>query len=145
MKKLLFGALALFLFVGVGCKKDSTNGGGTTCVLSSEALQGNYKVTAATLQPPNGTETSIYDQEFDECDKDDIYTFSANSVLTVTDAGTVCTPSNSGAGTWNLNGNAITIVAGETLAGTIDGFSCNAFIFVFQSPQGTVRYGFTRQ
>ena len=137
MKKLLFGALALVLFAGAGCKKDKA--ADPVCELSSTTIQGNYKLTAVTLQVASLPEADVYNDFYDACDKDDIYGFGANSVFTLTDSGIQCSPSNSHVSTWSLTGNLLN-VTDEDISGTVTFFSCNMFVVSQVDATNTYKY-----
>ncbi len=142
MKILLLSTLAVIFMLSAGCKKDKKD---ATCSLNSNAFEGSYKITSATFQIGNLPEENIFDTEFDVCEKDDIYSFGANSVFTLTDAGIICDPTNSATGTWGLNGNILTFSDGDILAGTISNFSCNSFQVSFIEVGGALKLTFTRQ
>ncbi|MBS1761502.1 MAG: lipocalin family protein [Bacteroidetes bacterium] len=124
MKKLLFGAFALALFAGVGCKKDKDE---DVCALSSASFAGSYKITGATTQMGSGTETDIYTSLYEPCERDDVYTFNTNGTYTLTDAGVVCDPPNTDAGTWAISGNTVTIDGDNA---NISNFTCSGFTVV---------------
>ena len=121
MKKIIVVALAFTLFVS--CDKDDD-----TCNQDMAGIAGSYRVTAVTYkQTSSSAETDYYNFFFpDACDRDDILTLNANGTYTLTDAGVVCSPSNTDTGTWSQTGNTI-IVDGE--AGTILSFNCDALVF----------------
>ena len=142
MKKLLFGTLALVLFAGAGCKKNSDN---DPCSLSSNSIVGSYKITSAMVKIGNNPE---YDEfaEYDECRKDDILTFSANGTFAEVDAGEVCDPTRGTSRTWNLSGNILTFTSmGASAAGTISVFNCAYFILSRTDGTTSVNTTYTRQ
>jgi hypothetical protein len=110
MKKLLLVFFALIAFFA--CKKSSTD---TTVSLDVTAanIAGTYKITAATTSI-GGITTDVYNNAsvFPVCSKDDIYVFNANGTYTITDAGVVCTPSNTFSGSYTVNTAAKTITIG---------------------------------
>src|SRR3954464_2907405 len=110
MKKLFILFLALTAFLG--CKKNSTD---TTVSLdvTTTNIAGTYKITAATASV-GGLSTDVYNNPsvFPVCSKDDIYVFNSNGTYTITDAGVVCSPSNSISGNYSVNTAAKTITVG---------------------------------
>ncbi len=144
MKKLLFGAMALVLFVGAGCKKDKKD---ATCELNSASIVGNYKLTAATMQSGTSSpEVSILNTFYQPCELDDITTYNANNTFAYQDQGTVCDPSGSYTGTWSLSGsNLLQIENGDTTLMPISSFSCNNFVVSTIVTGVTLRETYTRQ
>lgn len=141
MKKLLFGALALILFAGVGCKKDKD----ATCDLSSAALVGNYKVTAATSQTGTDPAVDVFEANFDACERDDVYNFSENNTFTLSDVGVLCDPTSNETGTWALNGNVLTVNSDGDISNlTLESFGCNSFVISQAALGTTLRITFTR-
>ena len=144
MKKLLFGAMALVLFVGAGCKKDKDD---ATCDLSSASIVGSYKLTAATMQSGTSSpEVSVLNTFYQPCEIDDVYTLNANNTFAYMDQGTVCDPSGSYTGTWSLSGNNLFVIdSGDTTALPISSFSCNNFVVSTIVTGVTLRETYTRQ
>ncbi len=140
MKKLLIPFALLLAFAS--CKKSDSS----SCSLSSTTILGSYKVTAATFRA-TGTSTDIdmYSLYFDDCEKDDIVTFSTGGVYTITDAGTVCSPTSADAGTWSLSGNTLTMDGDAT---TVASFTCSKVVMtqtVSSPAAGTMTITVTRQ
>lgn len=135
--------MALALLIGSGCKKDSND----TCDLSSSAIVGNYKITAATLQSGTSTpEVNVLNTFFEPCQLDDITTLNANNTFAYQDQGTVCDPSGSYTGTWSLSGNNLTVIAdGDTSTATVSSFDCNNFVVSSIELGSTFRVTYTRQ
>ncbi len=124
MKKVLFGLMAISLLAATGCKKDKDE----TCDLNTTTLQGTYKITAATYKADANAPVEDEYATWDLCDKDDLYILGANFQLTITDAGQVCTPSNSDTGGWLFdaaNNQLSLIVPSGNVAGTVSNFSCS--------------------
>ncbi len=111
-----------FLFlvtVFVSCNKDKNE----NCSLSVNAVAGNHKISAVRYKAtPSSAEVDYYTTLYTEpCERDDVFTFNSNGTYVFTDAGIVCTPSNSDNGTWSLSGNTVTI---DGDAANVDNFNC---------------------
>ncbi|MBE2231296.1 MAG: lipocalin family protein [Chitinophagaceae bacterium] len=118
MKKILSFIVLAVLFTA--CKKDKDN-----CSLSTEAIQGSYKITAMKYKASaSSPELDVLTTYLDECDRDNVLTLSAGGVYTIADAGVVCTPSSADNGTWSLSGTTMTV---DGIPGTVGNFSCSAF------------------
>ena len=144
MKKLLFGALALVLFAGAGCKKDKND---AICELNSTTIVGNYKLTAATMQSgASSPEVSVLNTYYEPCELDDIRSLNADNTFAYQDLGTVCNPSGSLTGTWSLSGNNLSIVDnGDTSVIAVSSFNCNSFVVVSVVTGVTLRETYTKQ
>src|SRR5215203_6100080 len=105
MKKTIL-ALTMLSVAFVSCKKDDKDEAVTP---TKENLAGSYKVTAATaagINVFNNPDESI--NEFEACERDDVYTLNADLTAVRADAGTQCDPVNNGTGIWDLNGTTLT-------------------------------------
>lgn len=101
------------------CKKDKT------CDLNSASLAGSYSISSLKYkQTPTSAEVDVL-SSFNACERDDIFTFNANSTFNYQDAGTVCSPSGSFNDTWSLSGNTL-IYDGETY--NVSSFNCNNMV-----------------
>jgi len=98
MRKMMlaFSFLAIF-----SCKKKKDEDKGTTTP-SRDQLVGTYKQTGHTI---NGGNVFTAGGLYEACDMDDTYTLNANNTYNITDAGTTCSPSNTGTGTWSISGS----------------------------------------
>jgi hypothetical protein len=110
MKKFLILFIALTAFLA--CKKSSTDTT-TSLDVTIANIAGTYKITAATSSI-GGTSIDVYNNAsvFPACSKDDIYVFNSNGTYTITDAGVVCSPSNTISGSYSVNTAAKTITVG---------------------------------
>ena len=124
MKKIIL-PLALVAFLAGGCKKDDD------CDINEANIRGDYRVTAITYKPDAASPVEDEFSSWDACEKDNIYTFGASGVVTLTDAGTVCTPNSSDMGSWSLNGRELTF-DGEVYA--IQSFNCSQLVLVQSGP-----------
>lgn len=112
-----------FVMLGItSCKKDKE--AKTACVLNETNLVGTYKYGAVTYKASPTSAAVDATSMVDSCSLDDLVTLSANNVYTFTDAGVQCNPSDSGTGTWSLQGNILTL---DSQSGIIDNFTCTSF------------------
>lgn len=117
MKKTLAFFLVIVMFVS--CNKDKED----ECTLSANAVSGNHRITAVRYKAtPTSAEVDYYTTLYtDPCERDDVFNFNANGTYVFTDAGVVCSPSNSDNGTWSLSGNTVTIDGDPA---NVDSFNC---------------------
>ena len=112
MKKTLLG-LAIFAISVASCKKDDAI---KTLPLTKENVAGSYKLTM--VETKIGTQRSnVTDTWFEftgSCSQDDITNYNVAGTYAVTDADTVCDPSNDHEGAWDV---------ASTTSLTIDGMS----------------------
>ncbi len=100
MKNYFLAALAATAIL-TSCKKEDK----TSCDNTVAAIAGNYKITKATFAGQDFT-----NQMFSEnCLKDDVYELKADKTVIYKDAGTACSPSSEGTGTWDVVNGRITI------------------------------------
>lgn len=97
MKKftiLAIGAVALL----ASCKKDDKP---ASCEVSVAGITGNYKISKIEIVVSGLAQdaTNIY---LEACERDDIYQLKADKTVVYQDAGTTCSPSGAGAGTWDV-------------------------------------------
>jgi hypothetical protein len=100
MKNYFFAAVAASALL-FSCKKNDKE---TTCEKTVAAVAGNYKITSMTMAG-----VSVIDQYLDACQKDDVYQLKADKTIVYDDAGTQCSPSGDGDGTWDVVNGSITI------------------------------------
>ncbi|MDZ4794068.1 MAG: lipocalin family protein [Bacteroidota bacterium] len=122
MKKIIYSAIITAFFV-TACKKDPE------CTTSTSTLSAAYKITSVRYQmTPALAESDYFNLLFpDPCDRDNLYTFKENGSYTITDAGTICSPSGDDSGTWSLTGTTMT-VDGDPVA--IESFDCKTLVLV---------------
>ncbi len=146
MKKIIllaFTATALFS----ACKKK--NDTPKTCDVTVARIAGNYKITRIELLV-NGTPsgTDVLANYLDPCERDDIYQLKADKTLIYQDAGTLCSPTSAGTGTWDITGGKLRMVnsgAGIDInSGTVNNYCTN---FTADDNFGglSIRYTFTKQ
>lgn len=120
MKNYFFAAIAASALL-FSCKKNDKE---TTCEKTVAAVTGNYKITSMTVAG-----VSVMDQFMDACQKDDVYQLKADKTIIYDDAGTQCSPSGDGAGTWDVVSGTITITqssgSGMEFSGTVNN-KCNS-------------------
>lgn len=121
MKQIIvISILAISIFSS--CKKDDP--APAVCNLSTNNLMGTYKLTSIMYKADTATpETELFSY-FDDCQKDDIYTFSTDSVYTISEGLTTCSPTNAFTGNWYLNGTNLFL---DGTPGTVTDFSCAGF------------------
>jgi hypothetical protein len=130
MKKLSFLPLVLLTITGmtfISCKKDKDKT--PACATDVASISGSYRFTAYTYkETPSSPEVDYFPVIFpDACERDDVLSLSANGNYTMTDAGTVCSPSGGDSGTWSLSGNTMNV--NGDLA-TIESFDCKTLVLV---------------
>jgi hypothetical protein len=108
-----------------GCKKEKANTSG--CAIDVANLSGAYKLTALQYKSDANTAAVDYLAFLDDCEKDNILHLNSNGSYKEEDAGTVCTPSETSVGTWQLHGNTLT--SDGTLNGTIVSFDCKTLVY----------------
>jgi hypothetical protein len=128
MKKLSFLPLVLFTITGmtfISCKKDKDKT--PACATDVSSISGSYRFTAYTYkETPSSSEVDYFPIVFpDACERDDVLSFGSNGTYTITDAGTVCSPSGGDNGTWTLLGNSMNIDGDLT---TIESFDCKTLV-----------------
>lgn len=125
MKKLLLAALIPFLALA-SCKKDNNNR--ENCPVTTTSLSGTYKLTAWTYKPSaDAADMDWYASSLEACKKDDLYTINADGTFSVTDAGTVCSPSGSYPnGTWTLQFNRLNLDG--YYSGNVESFDCKTLV-----------------
>ena len=106
-RPLFIFALFAILLPGASCKKDDAQPSAQDLISKSWILSD----LQATL---NGVTESVYDDEFDACDQDNLYNFTADGKFTVTENIIKCDPPGPdplSSGTWVLleNSTKITI------------------------------------
>ena len=144
MKKILiltFGAIAIFS----SCKKkDDTP---ATCEVSVAGIAGNYKLTKIEAVAA-GSATDVTSSLIDPCERDDIFQFNSNKSLTYQDAGTACSPSSSGSGTWDVTGGKLVVTHSgngpDIVSGSVTN-NCTNMVVDDSFGGATFRYTFTKQ
>lgn len=140
MKRILLCVSAAVLLL-TACDKDEDEPANVTPTTTNVA--GSYKITAASV---NGAD--VFGQ-YEACEKDDIHTFAAYSspatsgTYTLTDAGTVCSPTTADSGTWTLvNSTSIDI---NGLVYNIVSFNNSTMVVSFSFGGATYQETYTRQ
>lgn len=142
MKKILISSAILLVFAS--CEKSDTT---STCSLSSTALVGTYKITALSEKDSPTSPSIDKFSSINACVKDNMQTFTSDGLVTIIDAGIVCSPSSDFLSTWSLSGNYLIVldVLGER-AGVVSDFSCRSFKLTYSNIGGKAStYTFTRQ
>lgn len=131
MKKLPFIPLVSLVIVSticISCKKEKDKT--PACATDVASIAGSYKFAAYTYkQTPTSPEEDYLNIILpDACERDDVFSFNANGNYTITDAGTVCSPSGGDSGTWSLSGNSMNIDGDLT---PIESFDCKTLALVY--------------
>jgi hypothetical protein len=137
MKKVLFTLLVGSLVLGSCKKKDDDTP--PVCEKTAAGIAGNYKVTKIEINTGAGF-SDVTNVFFDACEKDDVYKFNANGTFEYQDAGTVCSPSGSGTGTWSVTNGKLTAVTNtgnsiDFISATINSNDCTTIV-VEETQQG---------
>src|SRR5215469_6874300 len=90
----------------LACKKEKANAPG--CPITMENLSGAYKLTALQYKASPNAAPSDYLAYLDTCEKDNIINLKSDGTYKEDDAGTVCVPSETTVGTWQLHGDTLT-------------------------------------
>lgn len=107
------------------CKKEKDNSSG--CPVTVNNLSGAYKLTALQYTASANAVPSDYLAYMDDCEKDDVINLKNDGTYKEDDAGTVCDPIKTAAGTWQLHGNMLT--SDGRLNGTIASFNCKTLVY----------------
>jgi len=122
MKKIILSVAVLAVFF-TGCKKkeddpapSQTQSKSKTELLTAHSWKFTGSVSNVAIDTDDDASTpntkDLYNEWSLDCEKDDIYTFSANNTGTINDAGTVCDPNGSITFTWVLSGNTLVLSTG---------------------------------
>jgi len=123
MKKIILSVAVLAVFF-TGCKKKEDDPAPSqpqskskTELLTAHAWKFSGAVSNVAIDADEDDTTpdskDIWNEFYDDCEKDDLYTFSSNNTGTVNDAGTACDPSGSFSFTWVLTGNNLVVTTGS--------------------------------
>lgn len=111
-------AVTAIIFLGAGCKKDDAKP-------SAQELISKSWIQTDLLATVSGQTESVFDDEYDVCGQDNIYTFNSNGTFVVTENTNKCDPSGPdevASGTWTLleDGKKITIDPSDEDPRTLD-------------------------
>jgi hypothetical protein len=113
------------------CKKDKSNDQSSGCSVTVANLAGTYKLTALQYKLTASSQPIDYLTTMDACEKDDILTLKNNGTYVHTDAGIVCSPSESNEGTWSLKDKTLT--SDGILNGTVANFDCKTLTYYVEN------------
>jgi len=164
MKHILFNRVNAFLLVAflaftqltISCHKDDNGDNNNTCTISMKDIAGTYMVTKAELQPPGSTtytDITGLPPLSDACMKDNTIVLTETGTATYNDAGVVCTPSETGNGTWSLNGQQMSLKLDQSpvdlSTATVESFDCKTLVVTANVdspiPGSKVRVTLTKQ
>ncbi len=115
----------LILLVTASCQKEKENTV-DPCPKTMAGIAGTYKLTALKYKASASSAEQDYFLFRDACENDDIISLGANGTYTYQDAGMVCSPDGSDAGTWSIAGN--TVISDGIVSGTIQSYDCRKLI-----------------
>jgi hypothetical protein len=146
MKKTIL-ALSLLATLFTACKKDDDEEP-AQITPTKENLTASYKMTAMTWAGVNVFNNANESSNlFEPCERDDVYQLKSDFTATLTDAGTVCSPSNSGTGLWSLSGTTITIedLGSMDIDGTIKSWNGQTLVIEDNSAGFAISATFQKQ
>ncbi|HEY8897494.1 MAG TPA: lipocalin family protein [Niastella sp.] len=119
-------SLALLLLASAtftACKKDKDD---ESLAVTKDNLVATYTVASIKMKSGSTEKDVTNDPNYvEQCEKDDELTLKADMTLQIKDAGTQCSPTSSGPGTWSITGNTLTIDGDEN---TIKSLSKNSLV-----------------
>jgi hypothetical protein len=124
-------AIAFSAMMFTACKKDKDD---EPVGATKENLIGSYKLTELKLIVA-GQPTDIYTTFVPACQRDDIYTLTADFKVQVKDEGTKCSPANTYESTWSLDGNYVEI---DGYAGDVKSFDGKTLVIEGSGSQGGI-------
>jgi len=133
---LLAAALAF-----TGCKKENDTNENEDCPLTVEDIAGKYKLFSVVLVEASG-ERDVKRELYEDCELDDINDLKADKTFIYTDGGTVCSPSGSTSGTWNISGRILTLNSGTA---NIESFNCKDLVVTYRNGDDLVKETYRRQ
>lgn len=148
MKKIIIAVIVMAAIVS--CKKNETTNASANITVSLSNIAGNWKVTDATFTQAGSSAAVNTYSSYPVCNKDDIFNFTAAGNYTITDAGTVCSPTSASAGTFTLVGDSLkygtTAAKVEVLTATTMVTASNVTTVVLGTTvSGVFRPTFTKQ
>lgn len=140
-KKLLFVGLAAMLLTSVISCKKSSGDDDDDCEINVASVAGKYKLVSAKFV--NGTtETDALHTLYDDCELDDINELKADKTFVYTDAGSVCSPSGSTSGTWDISGMTLILNSGFS---EIESFNCQELVVSYMDGTQKIRETYRKQ
>src|SRR5258708_3232487 len=135
-------AIVLIMLSGMlfSCSKKDNNV--PECKINMASLSGSYKLTAVQYKSSPTAAPLDYLALMDACEKDDILILKSDGTYDYNDAGTVCTPSGTSHGSWQVTGNTLT--SDGTLNGTVASFDCKTMVYYVENSPGN-RFTFTME
>ena len=131
--------LSILALGNLSCKKDSDDS--EECEINVATVAGKYKLVSAKFV--NGsTETDALPTLYDACELDDINELKPDKTFVYTDGGTVCTPSGSTSGTWDISGMTLILNSGFSV---IESFDCTNLVVTYTDGANTVRETYRKQ
>ena len=145
MKKITPKRATMFLMISgilFSCSKKDNNA--PDCKINMVSLSGSYKLTAVQYKSSPTAAPLDYLPFMDACEKDDLLILKSDGAYDYNDAGTVCTPSGTDHGRWQVTGNTLT--SDGTLNGTVASYDCKTMVYyVENSLQPGDRFTFTME
>jgi hypothetical protein len=141
MKKvvLFFSLCAILVTSLVSCKKQTEDDG--DCDITVATVAGKYKLISCKYV--NGAvETDAINDLYDACELDDINELKADKTFVYSDLGTICSPSGSETGTWDISGMTLILNSGFSV---IESFNCKDLVVTFTYSGATIRETYRKQ
>ncbi len=121
--KLPVSLIASLVFFSA-CKSDNK-----PCAIGQVSLSGTYKITAQITKTSGGQIVNSY-SPWEDCKKDDLYTFNSNGTFSYAEGVTSCDPaSQTYSLNWSLQGSTMNLGSEQ---GVISDFTCSSFKLINQ-------------
>lgn len=142
MKKVLLGLLVLGAMAS--CKKDKNN---SSCESTVAGIAASYKLTKVIAVIPNFPDQDLTTTYTSDCERNGVYQLKSDKTFTYTESGSC---SDSGAGTWDIVDNKMTITstsggAVEYSSTPITSWDCTTFVLSEDGGGVTYKIYFTKQ
>lgn len=111
----------------ISCKKERDE---NACALTTNNLSGTYLVTSLKYKPTSTSPEQDYLLLMPACSKDNLLQLKSDGTYRYIDQGIVCTPEDSGNGTWNVTGNQLE--SDGSLNGTIASYDCKVLVYYLE-------------
>lgn len=143
MKKtfISFTILLAATLVFTGCKKENDTDEDDDCPITVEDIAGKYKLFSVVLVEASG-QRDVMHEIYEDCELDDINELKADKTFVYTDGGSVCSPSGSTSGTWNISGRILTLNSGTA---NIESFNCRDLVVTYRNGDDLIKETYRKQ